>query len=55
MDASIIKAARYDRLVGLSLLQESGIEVSLGRLKSVVAAWCLRNKDPIPYSPKPWD
>lgn len=55
MDASIVKGARYDQLVNLSLFQESSVEVSLGRLKNVVAAWCLRNKDPIPYSPKPWD
>ncbi len=55
MDASIVKAARYNRLVKLTLLQESDVEISLGRLRSVVAAWCLRNKDPIPYNAKQWD
>ena len=55
IDASIVKGANYAQLVNLTLLQESNVEVSLSRLQNVVAAWCLGNKEPIPYSPKPWD
>jgi hypothetical protein len=50
IDASIVKGANYAQLVNLTLFQESDVEVSLRRLKWVVAAWCLRNKEPIPYS-----
>jgi hypothetical protein len=55
MDASIVKGARYGQLVNLTLFQESNVEISLNRLQNVVAAWCLKHPEPIPYSPKPWD
>lgn len=55
MDAAFVKGARYGQLVHLTLFQESNVEISLSRLQNVVAAWCLSNKEPIPYSPKPWD
>lgn len=47
MDASVVKGARYGQLSNLTLFQESNVEASLGRLKNVVAAWCLKNKEPI--------
>lgn len=51
-DASIVKNANYSNIVNLTIFQESGVENSLNRLKSVVAAWCLRHPDPIPYGVK---
>ena len=53
MDAAVVKGAEYGQLVNMTLFQASNVEISLGRLKNVVAAWCLRNKESIPYSPKP--
>ena len=55
IDASIVKGANYAQLVNLTLFQESNVEISLGRLKKVVAAWCLKNREPIPYIPIPSD
>ena len=55
IDASIVKGANYAQIVRLTLFQESDVELSLRRLKNVVAAWCLRNREPIAYNPKPWD
>lgn len=51
MDAAVVKGTRFGQLSNLTLFQESSVEISLGRLKNVVAAWCLKNPDPIPYSP----
>lgn len=51
IDASIVKGANYAQLVNLTLFQESNVEISLGRLKKVVAAWCLKNREPIRYTP----
>ena len=55
MDAAVVRGARYGQLVNLTLFQESNVEISLNRLQNVVAAWCLKHPEPIPYSPKPWD
>lgn len=55
IDAAIVKGANYAQLVNLTLFQESDVELSLRRLKWVVAAWCLRNREPIAYIPKPSD
>lgn len=55
MDASVVKGARYGQLGNLTLFQESNVEISLGRLKNVVAAWCLKNREPIPYIPNALD
>lgn len=51
VDAAVVKGANYSELVNQSLFQESSVETSLGRLKNVAAAWCLKNPEPIPYSP----
>jgi len=50
IDAAVVKGANYAQIVNTSFFQESDVELSLGRLKNVVAAWCLRNQEPIPYS-----
>ncbi|MGV0958473.1 MAG: hypothetical protein ACOYB1_01460 [Limnohabitans sp.] len=52
IDASIVKSANYSKIVNLTILQESSVENSLNRLRSVIAAWCLRHPDPIPYAVK---
>jgi hypothetical protein len=55
IDASVVKGANYAQLINMTVFQHSNVEISLSRLKNVVAAWCLRNIEPIPYKPKPWD
>lgn len=55
MDAAVVKGARYGQLVNMTLLRESNVEISLRRLQNVVAAWCLKYREPIPYSPKSWE
>lgn len=50
LDASVVKGANYGELNNLTLFEESSVEISLERLKNVVAAWCLRNPEPIPVT-----
>ena len=50
VDSSIVKHPNHEKLSELSLMQVSNVEEALTRLSRVVAAWCLRNKEPIPYS-----
>ncbi len=52
IDASIVKNANYSQIVNLTLFQESSVENSLNRLRSVTAAWCLKHPEPIPYGVK---
>lgn len=53
MDASVVKGTRYGHSGNLTLFQEANVETSLNRLQNVVAAWCLKNPEPIPYDPMP--
>lgn len=55
IDCAIVKGADYSKLRRLSLMQHSGVEEALHRMSFVVAAWCLKNAEPIPYKPKAWD
>jgi hypothetical protein len=49
IDAATVKGANYAQIVNSSFFQGTDVEKSLSRLKSVVAAWCLKNLEPIPY------
>lgn len=49
VDAAIVKGADYSRIRDYSLLAGSDVEMSLYRLKNVVAAWCKRHAEPISY------
>lgn len=51
VDAAIVKVAEYSGIRSYSILACSDAEQSLCRLHNVVAAWCLKNPEPIPYSP----
>lgn len=47
VDASIIKGANYEQIRSCTILQTTDVEASLCRLHNVVAAWCLKNPEPI--------
>ena len=55
MDASVVKGTRYGQSGNVRLFQDSNVEISLKRLENVVAAWCLKNPEPIPYIPNALD
>jgi hypothetical protein len=55
IDAGVVKGANYAQIRNSSLMHPTDVEQSLRRLKNVVAAWCLKNKEPIPYTPRSWD
>jgi hypothetical protein len=55
IDAGVVKGANYAQIRNSSFMHPTDVEQSLRRLKSVVAAWCLTNKEPIPYTPRSWD
>jgi hypothetical protein len=52
IDAATVKGANYAQIVNSSFFQGTDVEQSLSRLKSVAAAWCLKNLEPIPYGQK---
>ncbi len=55
-DCAIVKGANYDEIVGNNLIfTQTDVEVSLRRMKMVVATWCQAHKEPIDYSPMPWE
>lgn len=55
IDAGVVKGANYAQIRTSSLMYPTDVERSLSRLRNVVAAWCLKNKEPIPYTPRAWD
>lgn len=56
-DAIIVKGADYGLLVKslTSFFQETDVEISLNRMKIVVAAWCISNPEPIEFVPRAID
>lgn len=56
MDALVIKGADYSEIVNtFSILHPTDVEVSLNRMKMVVAAWCRAHPEPIAFTPSVWD
>ena len=55
IDAGVVKGANYAQIRTSSLMYPTDVERSLSRLRIVVAAWSLKNKEPIPYTPRSWD
>lgn len=52
MDALVVKGADYAKIVStFSFFHPTDVEVSLNRMKMVVAAWCIANQDPIDFLP----
>jgi len=49
IDAGVVKGANYAQIRNSSFMHPTDVEQSLQRLKNVVAAWCMKNKEPIPY------
>jgi len=51
MDALVVKGADYSEIFNtFSLFQPTDVEVSLNRMKMVVAAWCVLNPVPIEFT-----
>lgn len=56
MDALIVKGADYSEIVDtFSIFHPTEVEVSLNRMKMVVAAWCKAHPDPISFTPSVLD
>ena len=52
MDALVVKGADYAQIVNtFSFFHPTDVEVSLNRMKLVVAAWSLANPEPIEFTP----
>lgn len=56
MDALVVKGADYSEIVNtFSFFHPTDVEVSLNRMKMVVAAWCIANPEPIEFTPSVLD
>lgn len=56
MDALVVKGADYSEIVNtFSIFHPTDVEVSLNRMKMVVAAWCKDRTEPIAFSPSVLD
>jgi C-terminal repeat of topoisomerase len=56
MDALIVKGADYSEIVNTSsIVHPTNVEVSLNRIKMVVAAWCKARPEPIAFTPSALD
>ena len=56
MDALVVKGADYAKIVStFSFFHPTDVEVSLNRMKMVVAAWCMANPEPIEFTPSALD
>lgn len=56
MDALVVKGADYSEIVNtFSFFHPTDVEVSLNRMKMVVAAWCIANPEPIEFIPSVLD
>lgn len=54
MDAKIVKNADHSEIEDtFSITHPISVELSLKRMKMVVAAWCVANPEPIEYKPNP--
>jgi len=52
MDALIVKGADYSEVVNtFSIFHPTDVEMSLNRMKMVVAAWCKARPEPIAFNP----
>jgi hypothetical protein len=50
-DALVVKGADYSEIVNtISFFHPTDVEVSLNRMKMVVAAWCVANPVPIEFT-----
>ena len=56
MDALVVKGADYSEIVNtFSIFHPTDVEVSLNRMKMVVAAWCKARPEPIAFTPSVLD
>jgi hypothetical protein len=56
MDALVVQGADYSEIVNtFSFFHPTDVEVSLNRMKMVVAAWCIANPEPIAFTPSVLD
>jgi hypothetical protein len=56
MDALVVKGADYSEIVSsFSFFHPTDVEVSLNRMKMVIAAWCIAYPEPIEFHPSPLD
>ena len=52
MDALVVKGADHSEIVKTySILSPTDIEMSLNRMKMVVASWCIANPEPVEFIP----